>query len=316
MQYKKTTLVIIIILLILFLPVAIFATTIHIQNSKPIIDNPNHDFLYNGKLYFYNNEELLGTYICKNTMHCDYATPQNVYEFNLDEHKEEQLEKLTLIHNRYVFLTDSVSPSSEDTEIVLFDLETNKEMGRYQEVKNYGVGIANDFYLAKNSNGLWGVLQFYDGVNLKIPFMYDYIALANQQNYETKQIVSNQFVVLKDNTWYLIDENNKKLTDSFIDRIYTYNDQYVVTTNGSSMQLLTYSSRNRLFGDYKYINFCSKYLAIVDNNNIFYMFDLENNKEVGNRHNVNNPNTLKLEVMKNRVIVRVNDEIIENIAIS
>lgn len=315
MQNKKLTLNVIIILLIVFVPLAIISTILHIQFGEPIIDNPNHEFQYNGKLYFYNNNELLGIYTCQSNDYCDYGISKVNSSYGLLEHQEEQTTKLTLIDNRYAFLIDTTITSLSNPEIILFDLETNKELGRYAEVKNYGIGINNNNYIVKNTEGLWGVLEFYDGVNLKIPFMYDYIGLADQIDSTTNLISSDAFAVLKDNVWYLIDINNTKLTDSYRSNIVTYNNEYVVTSSGSAMQLLTYDSRNRLFGSYKYINFCSKYIAIVDNTNIFYLYDLNANQEVGNRHHVQNPNDLSFEIANDRVYVRMGEELIENVAI-
>lgn len=316
MQNKKITFVIIIILLLIFVPLAIMATTLHLQNKNQTIENPNHEFLYNGKLYFYENEELLGTYTCEKEDYCDYAVSRNNSTFPLLEYKEDKREKMSLIQNRYAFLMDTTITSLNDAEVILYDLETNQETGRYAEVKNYGIGIENNIYLVKNKEGLWGAIQFEDGVvNLLIPYNYDYIGLIDQKDANTEKILANLFAVQKDNVWYLIDNNNNKVTDSFTDAIVSYSNEYVIVSNGTSMQLLNYTGRNRLFGDYKYINFCGKYIAIVDNSDVFYLFDLESNSEVGNRHNVKNPSDLSFEVVNNYARVSLAGELIENIAI-
>lgn len=314
MQNKKITFVIIIILLIVFVPLAIFSTTLHLQNKKQSIDNPNHEFLYNGKLYFYKNDELLGNYVCEETDYCDYAIARMNSTYPLMEPKQTKNEKLSLIENRYAFLMDTTTTLLNTAEIILFDIETNKEIGRYTEVKNYGVGIDNTIYLVKNKEGLWGAIEFKDGANLIIPYNYDYIGLVDQKE-ENGTISSSLFAVLKDKTWYLIDSNNNKVTDSFQNEIVSYNKEYVIVSNGTSMQLLNYTGRNRLFGDYKYLNFCGKYIAIVDNSDVFYLFDIENNQEIGNRHNVKNPNELNFEIVNNRARVSLAGELIENIAI-
>lgn len=315
MQNRKSILVTIIVLLILFVPLAIFSTILHFQNKNVGEENPNHEFFYNGKLYFYENNELLGTYICQSNDYCDYAVSRNNFEYDLLEHKAEKTDKIALINNRYAFLMDTTITNLNDAEIILYDLETNKELGRYKEVKNYGIGIDHNNYLVKNKDDLWGVLQFYDGVNLKVPFTYNYMALADQTEAISSLISSDTISVLKDGAWYLIDINNNKLTENFTDKIVTYNNDYVVTSNGSTMRLSTYDGRNRLFGEYKYLNFCNKYLAIVDNSNIFYLFDVANNQEVGNRYNVANPNDLRFEISNDYVKVYVLEELIENVAI-
>lgn len=315
MQNKKITFVVIIILLLIFVPLAVIATTLHLQNKNQPIDNPNHEFLYNGKLYFYENEKLLGTYTCEEEDYCDYAVSRNNSTFPLLEPKEEKREKMSLIQNRYAFLMDTTTASLNNAEIILYDLEANQEIGRYVEVKNYGVGIENNVYLVKNKEGLWGALQFEEGVKLLLPYSYDYIGLIDQKDANTEKISASLFAVQKENNWYLIDANNNKLTDSFAEAIVSYNSDYVIVTSGTSMQLLNYTGRNRLFGNYKYINFCGKYIAIVDNSDVFYLFDLESNSEVGNRHNVQNPSDLSFEVVNNHARVSLAGELIENIAI-
>lgn len=316
MQNKKTTLIVIIVLLILFVPLAVVSTTLHfkMKGTKDNV-NPNHEFQYEGQLYFYNQNELIGTYTCQNTDYCDYAILSSNYKYSLDEYQPEKLNKVSLIHNRYAFLMDTTTDSLANVEIILYDVKLQKEISRFKEVKNYGIGISHDNYIVQNKDGLWGVIQFYDGVNLKIPFTYDYIGLVGQKEEETKLIASDTFAVFKDNVWYLIDINNNKLTDSFIENIYTYNNDYVVTTNGNSMKLLTYNSRNRLFGDYKYINFCSKYIALIDNSNTFFLFDLQANKEVSNHHIVTNPKNLKLEKINNIIQIYVDEKLVETVAI-
>ena len=61
MQDKKT-LITIIVLLAIFLPAAIFGTyhSLNQEEEKGVVvdDNPNHDVLYNGKVYFYLNNTL------------------------------------------------------------------------------------------------------------------------------------------------------------------------------------------------------------------------------------------------------------------
>lgn len=315
MQNRKSTLISIIVLLIIFVPLAIVSTFLHFQNANKGEENPNHEFFYNGKLYFYENNELLGTYTCESNDYCDYAVARNKFEFDLLEHQAEKTDKITLINNRYAFLMDTTITNLNDAEVILYDLETSKELGRYKEVKNYGIGIDHNNYLVKNKDDLWGVLQFYDGVNLKVPFTYNYMALADQKEATSSLISSDTISVLKEGLWYLIDINNNKLTENFTDKIVTYNNDYVITSNGSTMRMSTYDGRNRLFGDYKYLNFCSKYVAIVDNSNIFYLFDVVNNQEVGNRYNVTSPNELRFEVDNDYVKVFAGEELIENVAI-
>lgn len=316
MEKKKATFVVLILLLIIFVPLAIVSTILHFEKTKEGIENPKHEFLYNGKLYFYDNDSLLGTYICENEDYCDFATSKNNSSYALLEYEEEKTNKMSLIKNRYAFLLDTTIANLKDAEIILYDLELNKELGRYKEVKNYGIGIEKDSYLVKNSDEKWGVISFEDGVDLKIPFVYDYIGLIDEKVENQNTIAMNHLVVMQNGKWFLIDLFNTKISDSFTDEIVSYTKNYVILSNGTSMRLLNYEGKDRLFGDYKYLHFCDPYIAIVDNTNTFYLFDLENNKEIGNRHNVKNPKELSYEKTNKHLRVSVAGEIIENIAIS
>ena len=63
----KKTLITIIILLVVFLPLGLVGTIKHFSTSKTNVDvnsNPNKEFIYNNKLYFYYENELLATYEC------------------------------------------------------------------------------------------------------------------------------------------------------------------------------------------------------------------------------------------------------------
>ena len=63
-------LIIMIVLLIIALPAAIYGTYMHFQ--KDSLSNKNKEFYYEGKLFFYDNDTLLGTYTCKSE-NCGYA---------------------------------------------------------------------------------------------------------------------------------------------------------------------------------------------------------------------------------------------------
>lgn len=313
MEKKTVTFVIIIILLIVFVPLAVLSTVLHLQNKREGIDNPNHEFLYNGKLYFYDNNTLIGTYICENLDYCNYALSRNNFSYALLEHQEEKPIPFSLIQNRYAFLLDTSTAFLNEAKIILYDIKLNKKLGEYLEVKNYGIGIEKETYLVKNSDGKWGVLSFEDGVNMVIPFQYDYLGLIDVVT-ENKVTVEN-YVVMQAGKWFLIDNSNNKVSDVFTEEIVSYNKEYIITSNGSSMRLLTHDGRNRLFGEYKYLHFCGDYVAIVENSNTFYMFDIENNKELGNRHTVKEPNDLHFEITAKHIRVSLAEEIIENIAI-
>lgn len=315
MQKRKSTFVVIIVLLILFVPLAVFSTILHIKYKDPVVENPNHEFLYNGKLYFYEENNLLGTYTCESIDYCDYAVSRNNLLSNTLEHKEGTLKKMSLIENRYAFLMDAPLANLTNAEFILYDVKEQKELERYLEVKNYGIGINNNQYIVKNKEDKWGVLEISNEVQVKIPFLYDYIALKDQIDPTTNQLMSGKYAVAKDRTWYLIDENNNKVSASLTETIATYSNDAIITTTSGTMRILDYQGIEKLSGNYKYLNFVRNYIAIVNDANNFYLYDLANNKDVGNRYNIENPSDLSFEITEQYIRVMVAGELLENVAI-
>lgn len=314
MQEKKITLITIIVLLCIFLPLTAFATTMHFIENKENYENREHQFYLDGKLYFYNNDDLLGTYVCQNTDYCDYAVSRNSSTYELIEPKTVG-QKYTLLHNRYAILMDTTTMQLLNAPVFLYDVQENQVLGTYKELKNYGVGIENEYYIAENEDGLWGVLKITEQIEEVIPFTYDYIGLSNIQN-KNGQIKSDYFAVLKDNSWSIIDSQNNKVSDTVTDTLVDYNENYMITKKDSEMNLLTFDGRNRLFGTYQYLHFCGPFIAIVDANGDFYVYDIDQNKEVSNRHIISSPDNITYKVEKEYIHIFDEEELIENVAIS
>ncbi len=315
MQHKKIALIVIIVLLVLFLPLSIFATTMHFLRTAEGKENEGHEFYLNGKLYFYDEQDnLIGNYICENTDYCDYAVSRNSTTYPLIEPKTKASDKQTLIQDHYALLMDTTTMNLLNAEVILYDVVNGTILERYKEIKNYGVGIENHYYIAKNSEDLWGVLEITNEVKEVIPFSYDYIGLADLKN-EAGEIKADSFAVLKENTWYLIDAENNKVSADFTDSIINYNEQYVITSNGTNMNLLNYQGSNRLYGTYTYLDFWEQFVAIVDNNSIFYLYDLENNQEASATHTLTNIEDLSYKVDGKYLRIYFGDELVENVAI-
>jgi len=312
---RKITLLIIIILLILFVPITIFSTIMHFKNAKPLTGNKNQEFKYDGKLYFYDKGYLLGTYTCKNNDgYCDYSVTKVKSDYSLDEKKLEKSTKLYLINKRYAFLMDAKMSELASAEIILYDILSNQILAKYREVKNYG-GIENNYYIVKNTSDKWGVISVNDKVNVEIPFEYDYIGLANHENVDTKEIESEIFAVLSNNSWQLIDVNEAVFTSMIDNEIVTYNNEYVVVSDGIFMSLMDFDGLTYL-NMYNYINFYDKYLTIIDSMNNFYLYDLNNNMKVTDSYMVESIDDVKLESVEKEIILKINNEEKERIAIN
>ncbi len=317
MENHKITFTVIIILLVIFIPMTIFATTMHFKNATPVEENPNHEKKYNGKLYFYNGEELVGTYECKYfNEYCDYATSRTTNEYALDEYQEQTLTTMPIIENQYAFLMDTPTNSLDTAEYILYDFVNQRVWGKYKEVKNYGIGIENNNYIVKNTNDLWGVLQIDTVINIKIPISYDYIGLVNKIDADSGYILADTFAVLKEEKWQLIDKNGAELTESLNEEIFSYNEKYVVLGNNNAMHIVDYKGEPVLNGVFKYINFYSIYLEIIDNNNMFYLYDLTTKQMISKTHPVNAIDDVEIKLENNTIAIYIKNNLEEKIEIS
>ena len=314
MTNRKVTFIFTIIFLIITLPLAGIGTYYHLEKEKHI--NKKQEFKFDGKLYFYNNKELLGTYTCENfNEYCDYAPIKAKKEYKLDEYPNETGRKSTLMENQYALLFDTKTSLLTEADILLYDVKNGKTMGQYKEIKDYGIGIDNDLYIIKNTDGLWGVLSLADGVDLKIPFGYTYIGLKESVSELTGKIEANLFAVLKDGTWKLVDVNNTELTSGFTEEIFSYNEEYVVTTNNDKMTLLNYKGEIALEGSYKYLNFHNKYIVIMDEANKFYLYDIQQRSKVSEEHLITSIDDVVLSTEGSAITITINDVIAETVTV-
>ncbi len=315
MYNKKVTMWVIIVLLIFLLPITIFSSIMHFKYVEPKEENENHELRHEGKLYFYDNDKLLGTYTCKNfDDYCNYAFMSNKSNYSLDERKVKSNSKFNLIDNRYVFIMDSKTEELANANIILYDLELNKILASYKEVKNYGIGIEGNYYILKNLENKWGVISFNNcNFNKKIDFTYDYIGLINKVN-ENNKISSDIFAVLNNGMWQLIDINGAIFAENIPLEIFSYNSEYIVLKDNDIMSLVDYKN-NKVLTDYKYINFYNKFIEIIDGSNQFYLYDLNKGSKISELYNVNSIEDITLDVVENKIQLSRNGIIEETIAI-
>ena len=313
MQTRKISFVVILVLLILFLPLTIFATIMHFKTGQNTVLENYEDVVEDGKISFYNQDTLLGTYTCQNTDYCDYAFIRYNNPYDLQEPESTGKEKYSILYNRYTFLMDAAMTELLSADILLYDIQNEQVLSRYKEVKNYG-GIENDLYFVKNEEDLWGAVEIKEEITLKIPFQYDYIGLANQKN-ETDQVKAESIVALKDGKWFIINQENNRISDEFQNSITNYNENYVIVSDGSRMRLLNYRNINQLSKDYRYLDLVSKYVAILEDTNDFYLFDPVTNQEISKHYTITDPNSLSYTIQDGMLTIYENEELLESIAI-
>lgn len=315
MKNKKITLGVIIILLIIFLPISIFSTVRHFQVTHAPEENPNHEFKYDGKLYFYDGNNLLGTYTCKNANnYCDYAQIKQNTVTSLIEKKIDENTTSPIIDNRFVFIMDTAD-EIDSSEILLYDLSINQVIGHYKEVKNYGIGIQDDYFILENQHDLWGMVYFNDGINVKLPFQYDFIGLADKIDSESNKIASDILAIRQDDAWHIIDANGKIYIDDLTSDLISYNDEYYIIKENNILQLKNFKNQVILNNNFTYLNFYNDYLEIIDSQNQFYLYDIRSTQRISNFYPVESIEDIELKTEDNQIQIIQNDEVKETVAI-
>jgi|GEM_PF-3079382 len=281
---KKITVTIVVLIIIICGSIGGYGLYLNSQiddsKKKIVDDNPNKELLYKGKLYFYDNDELIGTYTCSNLDgYCGYA-----YEYNDDElhglnyYEDGEVNTISLINGRYAFLSDTEIKEDDEyhhtANVILYDVVEERITARYRYVKNYTVGIENNYFIVQSDSHKWGVIQLGAIITLPIPFEYDFIGLQNQL---TDGIVdADLFSVRKGNEYYLVDKNNATLTSGFHRKISSYNGRNVVTSEMGIFYYNNYEGETLLNGQgFRSLTFISKYLSVVTEQNAYYIYDAE-----------------------------------------
>ncbi len=287
MKANKSTLYTIIVLLVITLPLAVYGTILHVQSAptEEEKENPNHEFHYKNKLYFYKqNGELQATYNCSSES-CGYVkTSIDDDEYGINYYKDGQKEELVYDQGNYVLIEDGL-------KIMLFDKNLAKEIVVYDKIKDYHTDLANNLLIVK-SEDKWGVLAI-DTLQNIIPYNYDFIGLANKVTDDVLQ--TNRFIVFEKTRWYLFDENGESLTQGITEPIVDYNDKYLIT---AQKEIYDYSS-NQITPN---INYDAVYIVdnyvILMNNNLLLVFNDLNEPYIG-RGTVGTYNNITFKVNEN-----------------
>lgn len=222
MNKNKGTLIIIIIFLSIFSVLAIWGgvgVILGVNKKDKELVNTNHEFKFNGYLYFYDGDTEIGRYKC-NTNSCDYAKltiDDKKYSLNSVETSEV---KTTLINKKYAFI--------DDGGIILYDVTKGKKAGDYFSVKNYSKPLANNLYIVQDSNNKWGLIKMGNIAMNVIECSYEFLG-TNQTLNDDGLLQADLFAAKDENGWKIINSNNIIQGKYFINEIYDFNENYVIT---------------------------------------------------------------------------------------
>lgn len=316
-KVQKGALFLIIFLLIVFVPLAGYGLFLKITGSveKTSLDNPNHDFYFDNKLWFYqDNGTLLGTYECK-TSHCGYAVNSVTdNEYGLNSLEASADEPIKIINNRYAILTDSEDTSV--SEVFVYDIvnKMSYQQASYLSAKDYGVGISGNLLIVENASHQYGVIRLDNIIAPLVPIQYTFIGLTNQKDEEGK-ILADYFVVANEDGWRLIDQNGAMLTGEILEPIVDYTGTYLITRSDEGYyHLLDYNNNSILSEDFSYLSFTDKYLNCFTMTNEFYVYDIANQEIVSQTYTIDEDDEVLSTVdTNNNIVISINNDVVETI---
>ena len=305
MNNKKATFYVIVGLLVIFLPLTVFGTVMKFAN-RTVDENPNHDFFYDGYLWFYSDtNEFLSKYECMTEV-CELSkTTIDDTEYGINYYPDGNIEHLPILGN-YAFITDG-------TDIKLYNITSGSTLETYKSVKDYHTKLSTDAVIVQNTSGLWGMFSFQDKLNSVLPFEYDFIGLANNANDGLLSI--SKMITLKDNKWAIVDNTNSMLSGYIDDPIVDYNDEYIISKKDNEINVYGYND-TEYFMDMQITNYVrlDNYLGLVEGNTLRIYRSL-NTDPVKEIMLSNNDSKIEFQMEDGNLNILVDDNVVDTLAI-
>ena len=249
-MYDKKTLWVIIVLLVISVSLATIGTYRHFTNTDvPLVDdNPNHEFIYNNKVYFYYNDELISTYDCSNCSIAITTIDDTQYHTNYYKNGTESLNPI---------INSVQAIFSENDKVIVYDYNLQRVMREFEAIKTYNIANNNNLIMLK-SNNLWQVYQLSEGgLALLMDESFDYVAIPNHMTDDNILDASNIITKNGDN-WQIFDVVNNNVLTTTTEEIVDFNEYYYIAYN-ENYHIYNYNNIEILD------NILKKYVAIIDN---------------------------------------------------
>ena len=262
-------------------------------NTPDVVLEADNYIYQNGVLTLLDkNGNSIGTYECENKdenkCYVSYTlNDEDDFDTPINKNSNEEIIKgrSSIYFDRYVFIFDNENET--DKKIKLYDMRDNKVLDNYYGIKSYNVENANVVIL-KNETDNYGLFELSsDGINSLIDYKYQYMGLIDKDK--------DDLIVVKDSKGYsLIDYNDKNKTKVYINKIYDYNDKYVILKDNDNKYSVYDYQNKEVIKDYDYIRFiASDYLAVVKNKSLFIR-DYEGKKYNEEGYELTNDNYRKI----------------------
>lgn len=300
----KKTLITIIVLLVITIPLSLLGTINHFQNkNNEANDNPNKEFIYNNKVYFYKDNNLISYYECQTK--CERAVgiiDDTDYHTNYFKNGTNELPSE---------LNDTWGMFKDNNLINLYNITGKSIVVSYDAVKNYGVEHLNNILIVKKDEK-WGVPDLNStGKGIKIE--YDYIALP--AHIINGKLDTTNFIVKKENEWNIMNMNGEvKITPAINNEIVDFNDKYYVTYD-DKYHIYDYNNNEYLQNFTKDIVYATSKYIIIELSNSLYVFNDCNGTWVDKIELTNNGDKYFNETDKGIEII-IDNEVYQSIALS
>ena len=239
----------------------------------------------------------LGTYECtnKNEELCYVAYYSNEDDFDTDKRVYENGVPVDIrsdvFNEKFVFIYDDTT--TEDGNLILYDLENNENVGEYELVKE----IDGEKVIVKELEGDYGVLDLTGDIEEFISFNYDYLGYI---------LESSAIVAANNNNYMLLSLDGDELSSNIPGEIKNFNSKHISVEIDGDYYIYDYEGIRQLESSYDYIRFVDSYIVAADNRRLFafdsdcYPLNLE-----GVRIDSNSYNT---ELIFNDELVQVGKE--------
>lgn len=222
----KKTLITIIVLLAIFLPAAVVGTyrSSTRADDGPVIedDNPNHELLFNNKVYFYYNDQLLGTYDCSDCTATSTVIDDTAFHTNYYKNGDRDFPTV---------LNSAVAIIHQNNLDYVYSIALGRTISNFNALKDYNVEHTSPILIAKSGN-FWGVVSITaEAIVPVIDYRYDYISLP--AHLIEGKLDTSKFIAKSNDLWYIINDDGTSDYMAMRSEVVDFNDNYYVAFDDS-----------------------------------------------------------------------------------
>lgn len=320
---NKITIIIITIPLTIFFLIGSAGLLLKIFNYGyvPYVDpNPDRKFLLDGKLYFYDKSNtFIGNYSCgADSIYCGYAYETVDDNFGFRAYNDGEINEVTLINERYAFIVDTNKEEEyyRNSEIILYDVKNEKELERFEAVKNYTKGLSNGIIFVKEINGNWRILSLKEKTPILITDnSYDYVAVK-KNSFVGEELNSNDIITFDGTSWQIISNTGSSKTSKTTNKIVDSYLNYIIYKNANNKYIMkTYSDYSLLNGyTYNSIEFIGSFASVISYDNQFYIIDYTMNRARSSKYNISDYPDIKARMNEdNQIEIISNGTVLERV---